>query len=151
LIRRMNRTASFRTLRPTTLSAARVGRANRRSGTQPERALRAALRRLGLRHRSNDRKLPGCPDIVFVKEKLTVFCDGDFWHGRNWSRRRAHLASGANASYWVAKISGNRARDRRVTRALKQLGWRVVRVWESDVRADADRLARQISRLLAGS
>jgi DNA mismatch endonuclease (patch repair protein) len=150
-MRPTRRAASFRGLRPTTPSASRVGRGNKRCGTRPERILRAALRRLGLRHRINNGELPGRPDIVFPTQKLAVFCDGDFWHGRGWRRRRARLAGGSNARYWVAKILGNRARDRRVSRSLKRLGWRVVRVWESDVRVDAGRLARRIARLLAVS
>jgi DNA mismatch endonuclease (patch repair protein) len=59
------------------------------------------------------------------------------------------LSRGSNAHYWVAKIQGNRTRDRRVNLVLKQLGWRVVRVWESDVRDDAEKIARRISGLLS--
>jgi len=141
--------ASFRGLEPTTAAASRVGRANRRRDTGPELILRAALRRLGLKYGLGRLTLPGRPDILFPKDRLAVFCDGDFWHGRDWARRRAKLAKGSNSSYWVAKIGGNKARDRRVSRSLKLLGWQVVRVWESDVRADADRIARQIAKLLA--
>jgi DNA mismatch endonuclease (patch repair protein) len=78
--------------------------------------------------------LPGCPDLIVVQDRIAVFCDGDFWHGRNWSARKRKLHTGWNASYWVAKIERNRARDREVNRALRRMGWRVVRVWESDIR-----------------
>jgi DNA mismatch endonuclease (patch repair protein) len=88
--------------------------------------------------------LPGRPDLVLPSAKLAVFCDGDFWHGRDWRARRRRLAQGANASYWIPKILANRARDRRVSRQLLALGWAVVRVWESDVVKDAHKVAQQL-------
>ena len=148
VVKRLRRTASFRGLAPTTAAASRVGSANIRSLTSPERLLGMALRRLGLRYRANDDSLPGKPDIVFKKHKVAVFCDGDFWHARYWAKRRVHLARGSNSRYWVAKILGNRRRDRAVSRALMQLGWSVVRVWEGDVRNDAASIALRISRHL---
>ncbi|MGH8544866.1 MAG: very short patch repair endonuclease [Gammaproteobacteria bacterium] len=144
-----HRVASFSGLEATTAAASKVGRANRGCDTSSELVLRAALRGLGLKYRVGHRTLPGHPDIVFPEHRVAVFCDGDFWHGRDWARRRAKLAKGSNSSYWVAKIGGNRARDRHVTRSLKLLGWQVVRVWESEVRGDADRIAHQIAELLA--
>jgi DNA mismatch endonuclease (patch repair protein) len=66
---------------------------------------------------------------------VVVFCDGDFWHGRDWLRRRRKLVAGANAAYWVAKIAANIARDRRNTRLLRHQGWTVVRLWETDILA----------------
>jgi DNA mismatch endonuclease (patch repair protein) len=73
-----------------------------------------------------------------------IFCDGDFWHGRQWSKRKGKLAEGWNAPYWVAKIERNRQRDRQVARILRSLGWTVVRVWESDVRRDPAAAASKI-------
>jgi DNA mismatch endonuclease, patch repair protein len=125
-------------------AASRVGAGNRRQNTIPEVLLRQALRVLGFRYRSNAKRLPGCPDLVLVDHRVAVFCDGDFWHGRSWTQRKAKLAAGWNADYWVAKIQRNRQRDRSVNRALRQVGWRVVRVWETDIRRDADRVARKI-------
>src|SRR5437764_12757197 len=91
--------ASFRGLEPTTAAASRVGRANRRRDTGPELILRAALRRLGLKYGPGRLTLPGRPDILCPKDRLAAFCDGDFWHGRGWARRRAKLANGSNSSY----------------------------------------------------
>jgi DNA mismatch endonuclease (patch repair protein) len=82
--------------------------------------------------------------VILVDHRVAVFCDGDFWHGRSWQQRKAQLASGWNAEYWVAKIGRNRQRDRIVNRQLSGLGWGVVRVWESDVRRDPGRVARKI-------
>jgi DNA mismatch endonuclease (patch repair protein) len=87
--------------------------------------------------------LPGKPDIVFVRQRLAIFCDGDFWHGRKWSKDRIRLHAGPNASYWVEKIKGNIARDKRRNRELKQLGWKVLRVWESDIRKDPELVAKR--------
>ena len=99
---------------------------------------------MGCRYRSNVKRLPGCPDLVLAECRLAVFCDGDFWHGRRWRQRRAKLASGWNAEYWVAKIGRNRQRDRLVNRQLRGLGWNVIRVWESDVRRNPARVAQRI-------
>lgn len=92
--------------------------------------------------------LPGRPDLVVASAKVAIFCDGDFWHGRHWSKRRAKLAAGWNADYWVAKIERNRRRDRSVRSALRRRGWRVIRVWESDVRRSPSIVAQQILRVL---
>ena len=92
------------------------------------------LRKLGLRFRMNVPELPGKPDFVFTEARLVVFVDGDFWHGRNWKARKQKLIRGSNADYWIKKIEGNIARDRRNRVALRRQGWRVLRIWESTVR-----------------
>jgi DNA mismatch endonuclease (patch repair protein) len=109
------------------------------------------VRRLGLRYRVNDLRLPGKPDLVFQGARLVVFVDGDFWHGRDLAERRARLAHGHNAAYWIAKVEANLARDVRQAHALEQDGWTVLRVWESDVLGDADRYARTIAEAVASS
>jgi DNA mismatch endonuclease (patch repair protein) len=101
---------------------------------------------MGLRFRKNVRDLPGRPDIVFRRHRVAVFCDGDFWHGRNWIQRRRKLKQGANSSYWVAKIRANIERDKRHDERLRQLGWTVVRVWEKDILADAQRAAMVVAQ-----
>lgn len=68
----------------------------------------------------------GCPDFVFREEKVAIFVDGCFWHG---CKRHLRMPA-SNAAYWQAKIERNRKRDRQVSRALRQQGWRVIRVWE---------------------
>src|SRR5437899_2518770 len=74
--------------------------------------------------------LPGLPDFVFRLSRLAVFVDGCFWHGCSKHCRMPR----ENSAYWNHKISGNRARDRRVSRALLKGGWRVIRIWEHDLR-----------------
>lgn len=138
----------FDNLLPSSERASRTLSRVARSGTQCERMLRAELRRLGLTFRRNVSDLPGKPDIVFVAHRTVVFCDGDFWHGRYWKKRRERLQRGANAGYWLAKIESNRARDKRHVQNLRQLGWRVIRVWEGDIRKDAAGAAEKIVRAL---
>ncbi len=103
---------------------------------------------MGLRFRKNARELPGKPDVVFPTEKIAVFCDGDFWHGRNWEEREARLKKGANAPYWLAKIRANMERDLQKTEALTGLGWEVLRLWETDILADPEREARKVIKLI---
>jgi len=124
---------------------------NRKNGTVHERLLRLVLRRLGLRYRMNVPTLPGKPDIVFPKERVAVFCDGDFWHGRNWRTLSRKLQKGTNPSYWAEKIKSNRSRDRRVVRLLKKDGWTVIRTWETDIRRDPERVACIVERLVQRS
>jgi DNA mismatch endonuclease (patch repair protein) len=142
-------TPSYAGYSPASPKASRMGRGNRKTGTQPEQLLEGSLRRLGLRFRHHDQHLPGNPDIIFPSNKVAVFCDGSFWHGRNWQERKGKLMRGANADYWVTKISRNRQRDRRVNRQLLILGWHVIRVWDLDVCRDPERVARSIARCVA--
>lgn len=139
----------YENYRPRTTEASRVGASNRRQDTTPEILLRTALRSFGVRFRSNAKMLPGCPDLILPRERITVFCDGDFWHGRHWPERKRKLLGGWNAEYWVAKIERNRARDRSVNRALRRLGWRVIRVWEGDVKRNPTKAAAKIVSAIA--
>lgn len=123
---------------------------NRSSDTAHECALRSLLFKRGLRFRKNVRALPGKPDIVFPSARVAVFCDGDFWHGRDWPRLARKLRAGNNAPYWMAKIKANRDRDRRNDRLLGQGGWTVVRLWETDIRGNLDDAACRIEKLVRG-
>ena len=143
----MRRTPSFEGLRPTTDAASRVGHANSSRNTSPEVLLRSALRAQGVRYRLHNSRLPGKPDLILPGRRIAIFCDGDFWHGRRWDQRRRMLARGANAPYWVAKIGANIRRDRHIKRELRNRGWIVLRVWESDVRKDREDIARRIGSL----
>lgn len=98
-----------------------------------------------MRYRIDVGDLIGRPDIVFRSARVAVFCDGDYWHGRDLERRIAKLETGHNAPYWIAKISSNVERDRRVTAALEADGWLVLRYWETDIKKDAMALAREVA------
>lgn len=110
--------------------------------TRPELALRKELWRRGLRYRKNYKKLPGKPDIVFPRARLAVFCDGDFWHGHNWAIRGYGSLENELQRYsraWADKITRNIQRDERTNEELEDVGWKVLRIWESDIKADVKR------------
>src|ERR1700729_2873440 len=90
----------FKGLSPASPASSRAKKMNRSTDTEHERLLRRLLWRQGLRYRKNVRALPGKPDIVFSAARIAVFCDGDFWHGRDWHRLSRKLRTGTNASYW---------------------------------------------------
>lgn len=109
--------------------------------TEPELLLRRSLWAHGLRFRKNYTGLPGKPDVVFTRAKIAVFCDGDFWHGHNWALRGLESFEEELKNYspfWQEKLMRNIERDKKVTQALEAEGWRVLRIWESDIRKDLD-------------
>lgn len=119
----------------------------RSKNSKPEVALRKALWHFGYRYRIHDRRLPGKPDLVFAKQKTVVFVDGDFWHGHNWRKKREKIKS--NAAFWIPKIERNMQRDREVTAQLDALGWRVVRIWEHELKkAEFGATVSRVVRLL---
>jgi DNA mismatch endonuclease, patch repair protein len=136
---------SYRGYRPASEAASRTGRGNRKVNTAPETLLRRALWRIGIRYRLHVPDVPGRPDIVIRKWRVAVFCDGDFWHGRNWPARRAKLRRGSNSDYWVKKISTNVARDRATNARLRSDGWLVLRFWESEIKKDPQRIAEIVA------
>jgi DNA mismatch endonuclease (patch repair protein) len=87
---------------------------------------------------------------VFAGKKVVVFCDGDFWHGRDLERRLAKLDRGTNAHYWTAKIARNAERDREQTRALEDAGWLVLRYWETDVLRRPEAVADEVLHAVKG-
>lgn len=113
--------------------------------TKPELALRAALRAAGVTgYRVHRRDIPGRPDIAFIRWKVAVFVDGVFWHGHpdHWDPGKA------SSDYWRRKIAGNIERDRAADTVLAGLGWRVVRVWDLDVRDSLEACTQQVVRAL---
>lgn len=99
--------------------------------SKAELLLRATLWQAGYRYRKHYAKLPGTPDVVLPKYKIVVFCDGDFWHGRDWERRKLDFKS--NQDFWIAKIERNMERDREKDEALRSLGWVPLHFWEKDI------------------
>lgn len=139
---------SFKCLQPASAASSQAKRVNLAIDTRHERILRQHLWRMGLRYRKNVRTMPGKPDVVFASARVAVFCDGDFWHGRDWPDLRLKLDNGSNASYWIAKIARNIERDQQVNQRLRQAGWRVVRLWEQDILKNPDRVASKVSRIV---
>lgn len=129
-------------------------RAVKSAGTSPELVLRKALSARGLRYRLHYAKAPGKPDIAFVSARVAVFVDGDYWHGNQWRLRGfssldEQLENVANREYWKRKIERNMSRDRENNKKLKKAGWKVIRVWESDIKKDAQKAADKVARAVA--
>lgn len=123
----------------------------RSKNTRPELRLRKALWHSGLRYRVNYKALPGKPDIVFTKYQVAVFCDGDFWHGHNWAIRGMNSLEeelDGYSEYWRNKILRNIERDEENNRALRSLGWTVIRIWESDIKKNVDECVKSIKETL---
>lgn len=110
----------------------------RRSGTQPEIAVRKELHRAGFRFRLNVRSLPGTPDIVLPRYKVAIFVHGCFWHGHTC---RAGRLPKTNAEFWTEKMRQNVERDERKVRLLREAGHRVFVLWTCELtEATADLL-----------
>lgn len=110
--------------------------------TDPELVLRRRLWSEGARYRLKTR-LPGKPDLAFLRERVAVFVDGDFWHGRQWRLRGFNSLADQmqrvnNPCYWIPKLSRTIERDDRVTKDLEADGWTVIRIWEADLKADPE-------------
>src|SRR5437762_1508759 len=88
----------------------------------------------------------GKPDFVFLKRKIAVFVDGCFWHGCPKCRR--NLKPTSNSAFWCAKFQANRRRDKVATAALRRKGWRVLRLWEHDIRKKPGIILRRITAML---
>lgn len=116
----------------------------RKSSTEPEVMLRRALHAAGGRFRLHRTLAQGCtPDIVFPGRRLAVFVDGCFWHGCPIHGRKTPW-TGPNAPLWEEKMRRNRARDERSTSLAEEVGWRVERVWECEVRESPDAVAARL-------
>ena len=102
--------------------------------TSIELSLRKALWASGIRYRKNYKTLPGTPDIAITKYHIAVFCDGDFWHGKDWASKKTSIKS--NQDYWIDKIEHNIKRDIKTDQALHSLGWTVARFWGTDICED---------------
>jgi DNA mismatch endonuclease, patch repair protein len=136
---------TYKGRRPASAQASAAGRgSSKKADTKCECLLRQELWAAGYRYRKNVADLPGHPDIVFIKARVAVFVDGDFWHGREWESRREKLRAGSNPDYWIAKIQRNMERDRETTTRLESLGWTVLRFWETEIRSSPSDIVEKI-------
>ena len=120
----------------------------RAKDTKIELALRKALWHKGFRYRKNWSKLPGKPDIVLTKYRIAIFCDSEFFHGKDWEVLKPQLLKGNNGEFWVRKISRNIERDDRVNKELLYLGWTVIRFWGKDIMKNTDECVRVIEETI---
>lgn len=112
----------------------RMMAAVRQTDTKPELAVRRLLRSLGVSYRIRNRDLPGSPDIANRSRRWAVFVNGCFWHGHKNCRKTKSTTSArvpkTRAEFWSRKLNANRARDARRCSELRQIGYRVLIVWE---------------------
>jgi DNA mismatch endonuclease (patch repair protein) len=111
--------------------------------TGPERVVAEALRVRGWEFETHARDLPGRPDILFRHSMVAVFIDGDFWHGWRFPIWKDKLSE-----KWEAKIEATRRRDARNFRKLRRGGWKVIRIWEHQVKGDLARCVQRVEQAL---
>lgn len=114
----------------------------RNRDTDIELIVRKELFKRGYRFRVKN-KLFGKPDIVLPRQKVVIFCDGDFWHGRYYRKEKKNYKE-----FWVDKIRVNRKRDITVNKTLKKQGWRVVRFWKTDILRDINFCIKEAEKIL---
>ncbi len=112
------------------------------TGTKIEIILGKALWKKGFRYRKNVKTVFGKPDFVFNKYKIAVFCDSEFWHGKNWETKKYEIKS--NRDFWYKKIERNIERDEEVSTKLKKEGWTVLRFWGQEILKNTDNCVKQI-------
>ncbi len=118
----------------------------RATGSMIETALAKALFAQGLRYRKNDRTVFGRPDLTFKKHKLAVFVDSEFWHGKDWEKRKFDHKS--NKEFWFAKIERNIRRDNEVNEKLIAEGWKVLRFWGKDITQNLHKCINKIQKAI---
>lgn len=123
-----------------------MSRIRSRGNRDTELALAKLFRRHGITGWRRNQHVFGKPDFIFPKLRLAVFVDGCFWHACPLHATKPRN----NAEFWQKKLAANRARDRRVNRALRAAGWRVLRIWEHELARKAEaRLVRRLRRALS--
>ncbi len=116
--------------------------------TKIEICLRKALWQKGFRYRKNYKGLPGKPDIVLTKYKIAIFCDSEFFHGKDWEEQKKRLEKAENGKFWIEKISHNMERDSENDRKLRFAGWTVIRFWGKDIIKNTDECIRVIEEAI---
>ncbi len=116
--------------------------------TSIEVALRKALWKKGYRYRKNYKVLPGSPDIAITKYKIAIFCDSEFFHGRDWDVLKPKLEKGKNSGYWVSKIQRNIERDEEKDKKLRFEQWTVIHFWGKDILRSTDECIKVIEETI---
>ena len=116
--------------------------------TSIELLLRKALWHKGYRYRKNYKALPGSPDIVLTKYKIAIFCDSEFFHGKDWEILKLRLEKGKNPGFWIKKIERNRNRDYENDKKLLFLGYTVLHFWGQDISKHTDECLQTIEEAI---
>lgn len=120
--------------RITKTQRSRIMAAVKSTDTEPEMIVRRMVHAMGYRYRLHVKSLPGAPDLVFPRLEKIIFVHGCFWHQHRC--KRGHRMPATRRAYWKKKLEGNRRRDAANRRRLRRLGWRVLTIWECQLRAD---------------
>ncbi len=120
----------------------------RSKNTEIERMLRRELWHRGYRYRKNYGMLPGKPDIALTKYKIAVFCDSEFFHGKDWESQAVRILKCNNSEYWLKKIQRNIDRDYEVNKQLEALGWKVLRFWGRDIKKNVEDCVSEIEEAI---
>ena len=129
----------------TTIKRSKIMKSIKGSDTGIEVRLRKALWHKGIRYRKNFKVFDCHPDIVITKYKIAVFCDGNFWHGKELQKRPIKH----NSSYWNEKIRRNVERDLENTIELRDNGWIVLRFWEDDIQKNLPNCVSDVLRYIS--
>jgi len=113
----------------------------RSKDTKPEILVRKFLFSKGYRYKLHDKNLPGKPDIVLPRYKTVIFIHGCFWHGHKGCKY--FVVPKTRTEWWLDKINGNKANDKKKETQLKRMGWNIIRIWECDIKKG--RLAKKLS------
>lgn len=116
--------------------------------TSIELLLRKALWKKGIRYRKNYKKIPGTPDIAITQYKIAIFCDSEFFHGKDWEVLRPKLEKGSNTDFWIKKIGKNIEHDNEINKELNFLGWTVIRFWGNDIKKKTDECIKVIEEVI---
>jgi len=116
--------------------------------TSIELLLRKALWHKGYRYPKNYKALPGSPDIVLTKYKIAIFCDSEFFHGKDWEILKLRLEKGKNPDFWIKKIERNRNRDYENDKKLLFLGYTVLHFWGQDISKHTEEFLKAIEEAI---
>ena len=116
--------------------------------TSIEVRLCKALWQKGYHYRKNYKELPGSPDIVLTKYKIAIFCDGEFFHGKDWDKLKARLEKGEKGEYWIKKMTRNMERDEEINKQLMFKGWTVLRFWGDEIKKNTDECVKAIEEVI---
>lgn len=115
-------------------------------GSKIEVALAKALWARGFRYRKHNKKVFGRPDFTFKSKKIAIFVDSEFWHGKDWDRRKSDHKS--NKEFWIKKIERNIERDKEVNSQLASEGWKVIRFWGKDITSNLSSCVDEVVALI---
>lgn len=118
--------------------------------TKPELVVRRALHAMGYRYRLHAKELPGRPDIVFRRKRLAIFVQGCFWHRHTDPACRLARLPKSRLDFWLPKLEGNRTRDVANIERLQAMGWKVLLVWECQLK-DREQLRNTLRRFVEGT